>query len=161
MENWGKLIWITKHEVEVLWLKVISFIKCIEVRGDFIEKNWCRYISFFISLKYLFYLSGGKTYQPALVHVGVYKITMWGLFDRASFSWNKVKYQLDATRLFYWYILSSTCIGYIRPPSGALDVELQHMVFCTEFLDGWWSCEPLCMSCVRCGWCFRTAPSAV
>jgi len=20
-----------------------------------------------------------------------------------------------------------------------LDVELQHMVFCTEFLDGWWS----------------------
>ena len=25
-----------------------------------------------------------------------------------------------------------------------LDVELQHAVFCTEFLDGWWSCEPLC-----------------
>jgi len=22
---------------------------------------------------------------------------------------------------------------------GALDVELQHMVFCTEFVDGWWS----------------------
>jgi len=22
---------------------------------------------------------------------------------------------------------------------GALDVELQHMVFYTEFLDGWWS----------------------
>ena len=30
-------------------------------------------------------------------------------------------------------------IGYIRPSSGALNVELQHMVFCTEFLDGWWS----------------------
>jgi len=29
--------------------------------------------------------------------------------------------------------------GYIRPSSGALDVELQHMVFCTEFLDWWWS----------------------
>ena len=29
--------------------------------------------------------------------------------------------------------------GYIRPSSGALDVELQHMIFCTEFLDGWWS----------------------
>ena len=27
-------------------------------------------------------------------------------------------------------------LGYIRPSSGALDVELQHMVFCTEFLDG-------------------------
>jgi hypothetical protein len=27
--------------------------------------------------------------------------------------------------------------GVVR--SGALDVELQHMVFCTEFLDGWWS----------------------
>jgi len=24
------------------------------------------------------------------------------------------------------------------PSSGALDVELQDMVFCTEFLDGWW-----------------------
>ena len=34
---------------------------------------------------------------------------------------------------------SSTCFGYIRPSSGALDVELQHMVFCTEFLDRWWS----------------------
>ena len=27
------------------------------------------------------------------------------------------------------------------------------MVFCTEFLDGWWSLEPLRKSCVRCGWC--------
>ena len=31
---------------------------------------------------------------------------------------------------------------YIRPTSGALDIELQHMVYCTEFLDGWWSLEP-------------------
>ena len=45
---------------------------------------------------------------------------------------------------FYWCILSSTCFGYIRPSSGALDVELQHMVLCTEFVDGWWSWEPLC-----------------
>ena len=43
--------------------------------------------------------------------------------------------------------------GYIRPSSGAWDVELQHMVLCTEFLDGWWSWEPLRRSCVRCGWC--------
>jgi len=34
--------------------------------------------------------------------------------------------------------LSSTCFGRLRPSSGALDIELQHMVFCTEFLDGWW-----------------------
>jgi hypothetical protein len=34
-----------------------------------------------------------------------------------------------------------------------MDVELQHIVFCTEFLDGWWSWEPLCRSCVQCGWC--------
>ena len=27
------------------------------------------------------------------------------------------------------------------------------MVLCTEFLDGWWSWEPLRRSCVRCGWC--------
>ena len=80
---------------------------------------------------------------------------LWGLFDRASPSWNKVKCQLDATMLFYWCILSSKCLGRIRPSSGALDVELQHMVFCTEFLDGWWSWEPLRRSCVRC-----TAPSA-
>ena len=40
--------------------------------------------------------------------------------------------------------------------------KLQHMVFCTEFVDGWWSWEPLRRSCVRCGWCraSRTAPSA-
>ena len=74
----------------------------------------------------------------------------WGLFDCASSSWNKVKCQLDATRQFYWCILSSTCFGYIRTSSGALDIELQHMVFCTEYVDGWWSWEPLF---VRCGWC--------
>jgi len=71
---------------------------------------------------------------------------------------NKVKCQLDETRWFYWCILSSTCFGYIRPSSGALDVELQDMVFCTEFLDEWWSWEPLRRSCVRCGW--WTVPSA-
>jgi hypothetical protein len=32
------------------------------------------------------------------------------------------------------------------------NVELHHMVYCTEFLDGW-SWEPLHRSCVRCGWC--------
>ena len=72
---------------------------------------------------------------------------------------NNVKCQLDATGLFYWCILSSTFFGYIRPSSRALDVELQHMVFCTEFLDGWWSWEPLRRSYVRCGWC-RAAPFA-
>jgi len=61
--------------------------------------------------------------------------------------------------VIYWSFFSSTCFGYIRPSSGALDVELQHMVFCTEFLDGWWSWEPLRRSCVRCGWC-RTSRTA-
>jgi len=73
--------------------------------------------------------------------------------------WTNVKCQLDATRWFYWCILSSTCFGYIRSSSGALEAELQHMVFCTEFLDGWWSWEPLRRSCLRCRWC-RAAPSA-
>ena len=63
--------------------------------------------------------------------------SVWGLFDRASSSWNNVKCQLDATRWYYWCILSSTCFGRIRRLSGALDVELQHMVFWTEFLKGW------------------------
>ena len=73
-----------------------------------------------------------------------------------------MKCQLDATREFYLCVLSSTCFGYIRPSSGALDFELQHMVFCTKFLDGWWSWEPLYRSCVRSGWCCVTctAPSA-
>jgi len=31
------------------------------------------------------------------------------------------------------------------------------MVFCTEFLDGRWSWEPLRSSCVRCGWCRAVA----
>ena len=71
--------------------------------------------------------------------------------------WNA---KLDATRWFYWCVLSSTCFGYIRPLSGALDVELQHMVFCTEFLDGWWSWEPLRRSCVRCGCCRATSTAS-
>ena len=50
---------------------------------------------------------------------------IWGLFDRATSSWNKEKCQLDTTTSFYWCILSSTCFGYIRPSSGALDIELQ------------------------------------
>ena len=54
-------------------------------------------------------------------------------------------------------ILSSTCFGYIHPSSGALDVELQHMVCCTEFLDGWRSSESLRRSCVRCDGTIRTA----
>ena len=35
--------------------------------------------------------------------------------------------------------VGSTYFGYIGPSSGALDIELQHMVFSTEFMDGWWS----------------------
>ena len=31
------------------------------------------------------------------------------------------------------------------------------MVFCTEFVDGWWSWELLRRSCVRCGWCSAAA----
>ena len=61
--------------------------------------------------------------------------------------------------VIYWSFLSSTCFGYIRPSSGALDVELERMVFCTEFVDGWWSWEPLRRMCVRFGWCrVPTAP---
>ena len=52
---------------------------------------------------------------------------------------------------FYWYILSSTCFGYIRPSSGALDVELQHMVFCTLKNEIIWSvCVCVCVVAVRC-----------
>jgi len=48
-------------------------------------------------------------------------------------------YDADGAARHHLPSLSSTCFGYIRPSSGALDVELQHMVFCTEFVDGWWS----------------------
>ena len=39
--------------------------------------------------------------------------------------------------------LRSRCVGRVYGAdgavrsSGALDVELQHMLFCTEFVDGW------------------------
>jgi hypothetical protein len=36
-------------------------------------------------------------------------------------------------------VLLGRHVSGIRPSSGTLDVVLQHMVFCTEFLDGWWS----------------------
>jgi len=57
--------------------------------------------------------------------------------------------------------LARRFFGYKRPSSGALDVELQHMVFCTEFLDGCWSWEPLRSSCVRCGWCTSMSKNSV
>ena len=58
--------------------------KCIEVRGDFVENNYAALkiivvgiFFFIISLKYIFpftfYLSGGKTYQSALVYAN-YKL---------------------------------------------------------------------------------------
>jgi len=64
-------------------------------------------------------------------------------------------------KVIYWCILSSTCFGRICPSSGALDVKLQHTVFCTQYVDGWWSWQPLHRSCVRFGWCraTHTAPS--
>ena len=46
---------------------------------------------------------------------------------------------------------------YIRPSSETSDVELQHIVFCSEFLDALWSWEPLRRSCVRWGWCRATS----
>ena len=53
--------------------------------------------------------------------------------------------------VIYWSFLNSTCFGRIRPSSG--DVKLQHMVFCTQYVDGWWSWELLHRLCVRFGWC--------
>ena len=35
------------------------------------------------------------------------------------------------------------------------------MVFCTEFLGGWWSWEPLHRSCVRCGCCRATTATSI
>jgi len=58
--------------------------------------------------------------------------------DKILLLWNKVNANLMQQGNFI-DILSSTCFRYIRPSSGTLDVELQHMIFCTEFLDGWWS----------------------
>ena len=92
---------------------------------------------------------------PALWSFGRVKLEM--SYSTLEMIWNA---NLMQQGNFIKCILSSTCFGHIRPSSGASDVELQHMVFCTEFLDGWWSWEPLCRSCVRCGWCRRTAPSA-
>ena len=38
--------------------------------------------------------------------------------------------------VIYWSFLSSTCFGRICRLSGAIDVKLQHMVFCTGFWKG-------------------------
>jgi len=67
---------------------------------------------------------------------------------------NNLKYSEMTTwcnNIIYWSFFSSKCFGRIRPSSGALDVKLQHMVFCTRFVDGWWSWEPLRRSCGRFG----------
>jgi len=38
MENWGKQIWVTKHEVDGFQKLVQRWRKCIEVRRNFVEK---------------------------------------------------------------------------------------------------------------------------
>jgi hypothetical protein len=38
-------------------------------------------------------------------------VFIWCLFDRASFIWNNVGDQLDATMMIYWYPTSPTCFG--------------------------------------------------
>jgi len=63
----------------------------------------------------------------------------------------------SCNNVIYRNFFSSTCFGRIRPSSGALAVKLQHMVFCTQFVDGWWSWEPLRRSCVGFVWCRATA----
>ena len=40
------------------------------------------------------------------------------------------------SNVVYWSFFSWTCFGRIRRSSSALDVTLQHMVFCTQFVDG-------------------------
>ena len=42
---------------------------------------------------------------------------------------DNVERRFETDIYIHTYILSSTFFGYIRPSSGALDVELQHMVF--------------------------------
>ena len=67
---------------------------------------------------------------------------------------HEIKWNANLTQQCnYWSFFSSTCFRRIRPSSGALDVKSQRMVFCTQFVDGWWSWEPLRRSCVRFGWC--------
>ena len=86
MENWGKQIWVTKHEVEGLW-------RISKTSAAFAEVYWsacwfCRknnyaalkiigvgiLIFYFIKIffQFMLYLSGGKTYQPALVYTALY-----------------------------------------------------------------------------------------
>jgi hypothetical protein len=61
-----------------------------------------------------------------------HEISNWGVFDRASLSRNNVYHQLDATKVVYWCSFSSTRFGPLRPSSGTLEIEYQHMVFCTQ-----------------------------
>ena len=63
----------------------------------------------------------GESKTTRIVMATVPHVTAWAA---------RTKYQADG------FLLDGV---YIRPSSGALDVELQHIVFCTEFLDGWWS----------------------
>jgi hypothetical protein len=76
---------------------------------------------------------------------------VWGSIDRASLLWNNVWDQLDATNVIYWCSFTSTCFGRLRPSSGALDRVLQLTVFCTQFVAGRLSGQPVRRPCVQCG----------
>jgi len=52
----------------------------------------------------------------------------------------------SCNNVIYYNFLSSTCFGLVCPSSRALDVKLQHMVFCTQFVDRGWSSKPLRLS---------------
>jgi hypothetical protein len=63
--------------------------KCIDVRGNFVENI---FYFFFISLKYIFpfifYLSGGKTYQPALVLKSLYITILQKILNNNHMNFN-------------------------------------------------------------------------
>ena len=129
-------------------LEKFHTLKRLSARKDFVECSshviFKTYVSFlgYESYETGFYCKLHNSYRPNVrgERSFLYEI-----------QWNANLMQLVN---FIDVFLARNISGGIRPSTGVLDVELQHMAFCTESLDRWWSWEPLRRSCVRCGWWF-------
>jgi len=137
-----------------LYCLALSYFASSRRQWDFRNKMYLtKYVFWFVLQLYLkSFLIPGRIQLNIITNV----LSSWELFDRASSSWNA---NLMQQGNFIDAFLARHILGTYTPSSGALDVDLKHVVFCTEFLDEWWSWEPLRGSCVRCWW--RRAPSAL
>jgi len=96
------------------------------LKGSYTKLSWSYWVT--VITRQLLQVFSWKTLTVTVVQVRYLTCT--------NISGNKSELPTWCNNVIYWSFFSSTCFGRIRPSSGALEVKLQHMVFCTQFIDG-------------------------